>query len=277
MWRKSERGFTLVEILLALVILATAGAIALNSLVTANTSVLEQKVRAQVNEDARNLMEQLTQDIRDAGFGAILNSLGDVSANAYFLSAFDDIYSGSETASDGIILRAIKMGAEIDSEMPADSAILKVDKVDAFLPYNDSYALVYQNGEFQVLQISKVMVQPSMIQHNKDKVKWRIPSGSPVYRLDEIQWSANGETVERRVNVMATSTGTLTHTFPNVRSLKIKYVLQDGSMVNVLDSSNYGKLMCIDVTLDIYRWGGRGDDRREFHVNISQRVAPRNL
>lgn len=295
MYRRDQRGFTLVEIMLAVVILATAGGLALQALTSANTSFMESKVRQQVNEDARKMMEVITKDIREAGFGAVLNDLGNVSANPYFESAFDDIWSGTDGVSDGIILRGVKLGTEISSEMPPSSSELKVKNVDAFQPYSFGYALVYQNGEFQILHLTKVQDSAKHLQHNKDKTKFKIPVGAPVYRLDEIKWQCSDPvadpnddskktvTVTRRVNAFFGYIGDLTHTFTNVRSLNFNYVLTDGSVVSEIISdpgnSNYNanKLMCVEVNLVVFRMGGRNEKYRSFEVRLSQRVAPRNL
>lgn len=272
----NERGFTLIEIMLSLTILAVISVITLQIASGATTSTVEAKVQEQVNDDARKLMEAITSDLRDAGFGVFLNDLSNVSVNKYFANAFESNWSGDEDVSDGVRVCALKLGTEIRSDMPADSAELKVGNVDAFLPYTNGYALVYQNGEFQVLEISKIQDVSKMIQHNKDKTKWKIPQGSPVYRVDKIEWKANGETVTRVVNDQ------VTNTYTNVRLLSFKYVLRDGSPpIDSMTETQAAQLMCVDVELDVYRIGGKKHkgwlNNQEFHVRLNQRVSPRNL
>lgn len=269
-----EKGFTLVEVMLSLTLLAVISVITLQIVSGATTSTVDAKVQEQVSGDARKLMEAITSDLRDAGFGVFLGDLSDVSQNKYFDTAFESAWSGSDTVSDGTRMCALKMGAEISSVMPASSSVLNVSSVDAFLPYENGYALVYQNGEFQILELSKVMVQPKKLQHNKDKTKWKIPQGSPVYRVDKIEWISNGETVTRVVNTQ------VTNTYTKVRLLSFKYVLRDGTIVDSMTSAQAAQLMCVDVELDVYRIGGRKQQWRsnqEFHVRLNQRVSPRNL
>jgi len=273
---RDDHGFTLVEILLAVAILSIAGVIVVRAVSNAVSSSSLTKVMQEATEDARKLMETITTDLRDAGFGVFLGDLSDVSENEYFKYAFESKKGATATHSDGIILRALKMGATIRSNMPASSSELKVDNVDAFLPYQNGFALVYQNGEFQVLKISKVQENALMIQHNKDKTKWQIPEGSPVFRVDQIEWIPEGETVSRVVNISDTDPeGIKTHEFSNVRLLKFSYVLQDGTIKDSLEGNDAANLMCVNVYLDVYRIGGR--EGKEYHVQLEQTVAPRNL
>lgn len=270
----NEKGFTLIEIMLSLTILAAICGITLQITSGAATSTVDARVQEKVSQDARKMMEMLTSDLRDAGFGVFLNDLGNVSVNEYFTAAFESNWSGSETVSDGINMCSLKMGAEITSDMPASSTELKVDRVDAFLPYQNGYALVYQNGEYQVLHLTRVQDDALHLQHRDDNTKWVIPAGSPVYRVDKIEWIPSGETVTRKVN------GEVTHTFDHVRFLSFKYVLRDGSIVDSMTTTQAAQLLCVDVDLDVYRIGGRKQSWRtnqEFHVHLNQRVSPRNL
>jgi len=273
---QNEYGFTLVEVLLAGAILAIAGTIALQVVSNAVTSSSITKVMQETTEDARNLMQVVTNDLREAGFGVFLGDLSNVSVNTYFEHAFESKNGATETASDGITVRALKMGGSIRSDMPPSSSELKVDDVEAFLPYDDGYAIVYQNGEFQVLQISKVQDSALMIQHNKDKTKWLIPAGSPVFRVDQIEWVANGEEIRRVVNKTDLALeGITTHTFSNVTLLKFTYVMRDGTVKDSLDGNDALNLMCINVFIDVYRVGGR--EGKKYHAQLEQTVAPRNL
>ena len=273
---QEDHGFTLVEVLLAGAILAIAGTIALQVVSNAVTSSSITKVMQETTEDARNLMQVVTNDLREAGFGVFLGDLSNVSVNTYFEHAFESKNGATETASDGITVRALKMGGSIRSDMPPSSSELKVDDVEAFLPYDDGYAIVYQNGEFQVLQISKVQDSALMIQHNKDKTKWLIPAGSPVFRVDQIEWVANGEEIRRVVNKTDLALeGITTHTFSNVTLLKFTYVMRDGTVKDSLDGNDALNLMCINVFIDVYRVGGR--EGKKYHAQLEQTVAPRNL
>ena len=273
---QNEHGFTLVEVLLAGAILAIAGTIALQVVSNAVTSSSITKVMQETTEDARNLMQVVTNDLREAGFGVFLGDLSNVSVNTYFEHAFESKNGTTETASDGIIVRALKMGGSIRSDMPPSSSELKVDDVEAFLPYDDGYAIVYQNGEFQVLQISKVQDSALMIQHNKDKTKWLIPAGSPVFRVDQIEWlPEEGDRVKRIVNKSDLTTGKTTHEFSNVTLLKFTYVMRDGTVKDSLDGNDALNLMCINVFIDVYRVGGR--EGKKYHAQLEQTVAPRNL
>jgi len=273
----NEHGFTLVEILLAVAILSIAGVIALRAVSNATTSSAITKVMQETTEDARRLMELISTDLRESGFGVFLGDLSDVSVNTYFTYAFESNKGATAAKSDGIKLRALKMGATIRSNMPASSSELKVDDVDAFLPYENGYALVYQNGEFQVLRISKVQGSALMIQHNKDKTKWQIPEGSPVFRVDQIEWiPKEDEKLWRVVNISDSDPeGIKTHQFSNVRLLKFSYVLRDGTVKDSLEGNDALNLLCINVFLDVYRIGGR--EGKEYHVHLEQTVAPRNL
>lgn len=276
---RNEKGFTLIEIMLSLTILAVVATITLQIVSNSATQTAEAKVHEQATVNARKMMELLTSDLRDAGFGVFLNDLSNVSVNSYFDTAFESIWSGDEKVSDGTRICALKMGTEISSVMPASSSVLNVKSVDAFLPYENGYALVYQNGEFQILHISKILETSVKIQHNQDKTKWRIPAGSPVYRVDKIEWIPSGETVTRKVN------GFVTHTFNNVRLLSFQYILRDGTVVDSLTSLQAANLMCVDVELDMYLIGGRGPvymkthnpEDLKHHVILRQRVSPRNL
>ncbi|HAW71915.1 MAG TPA: hypothetical protein DHD79_07600 [Firmicutes bacterium] len=273
---QDDHGFTLVEVLLAGAILAIAGTIALQVVSNAVTSSSITKVMQETTEDARNLMQVVTNDLREAGFGVFLGDLSNVSVNTYFEHAFESKNGATETASDGITVRALKMGGSIRSDMPPSSSELKVDDVEAFLPYDDGYAIVYQNGEFQVLQISKVQDSALMIQHNKDKTKWLIPAGSPVFRVDQIEWlPEEGDRVKRIVNKSDLTTGKTTHEFSNVTLLKFTYVMRDGTVKDSLDGNDALNLMCINVFIDVYRVGGR--EGKKYHAQLEQTVAPRNL
>jgi len=274
---REERGFTLVEILLAVAILSIAGVIVVQAVSNAVTSSSIQKVMQETTEDARKLMQVISNDLRESGFGVFLGDLSDVSANDYFKYAFESNQGATPTMSDGIELRALKMGGSIRANMPASSSELKVDDVEAFLPYENGFAIVYQNGEFQVLQISKVQENALMIQHNKDKTKWQIPAGSPVFRVDQIEWiPKSDEKLWRVVNISESDPdGIKTNEFLNVRLLKFSYVLRDGTVKDLLEGDDALQLMCINVYLDVYRIGGR--EGKEYHVQLEQTVAPRNL
>lgn len=279
--QSDERGFTLLEIILALAIMGTVGAIALRTVIDANTSFSETKVQQQVNEDARRMMRVLTADLRSAGFGVALNGLGNAGSTNAFDNAFESDYSA--TGSDGIILRSLAVGSELSDyakDTPtSNSSILKVKSVDAFQDFEDGFVLLYKDGEFRVLQIKKIIGNPNYLQH-EGKLGFSLPPGSPVYRVDQIQWDAVGERVTRNINLSLGIVGKQTHAFDRVESLKFKYIMKDGTSWTSLSqtdgaANNPLNLMCVEVNLAVYRIGGR--EGRKFRAELVQRVAPRNL
>lgn len=283
----NEKGFTLLEIILALAILGTAGAIALRAMIDVNTSFSETKVRQQVNEDARRIMKLITTDLRNAGFGVALNDLGNATSEAesIFSNAFESDYGGTD-GNDGIVLRALIVGTELSECAPdgqvENSQILKVKSVKEFMGCEDGFVLIYRDGEYKILQIKQVKDQPNQLQHY-GKIGWNLPPESPIYRVDQVEWRVKDgepETITRSINATLGVVGKQTHEFKNVRRLKFKYIMKDGSTHVTLSNTkgaanNPVNLMCIEVTLDVYRTGGR--DGREFHTELVHRVAPRNL
>lgn len=86
---RRARGFTLIEILVALAVLITLTAIAYNGLIQSLQTQSDQEAVTSAQAKLRRVMEVITQDLRSAIFGGIINQPYTPTAQAVSIGLID--------------------------------------------------------------------------------------------------------------------------------------------------------------------------------------------
>jgi prepilin-type N-terminal cleavage/methylation domain-containing protein len=166
---RNEAGFTLIEIVIALFIVALSMTAIFASFNFQQKSYLAQNAVAEMQQNVRGAMNYVEMDLRNAGFGipaqvtmvlpALLIGGGSVSMVSGL--GFSD---GGATGSDNVYIIYLSATAtSLASSMPNTSAELKVVDVTGWV--EGDIAIVFDSASADVFQVTQVQAS-NMLQHN---------------------------------------------------------------------------------------------------------------
>jgi len=166
---RSEAGFTLIEVVVALFIVALSMTAIFASFNIQQKSYLAQNAVAEMQQNVRGAMNYVEIDLRNAGFGippqvtmvlpALLIGGGSVSMVSGL--GFSD---GGATGSDNVYIIYLSATATtLASSMPNTSAELKVVDVTGWV--EGDVAIVFDSASADVFQVTQVQAS-NMLQHN---------------------------------------------------------------------------------------------------------------
>ncbi|MFQ6002509.1 MAG: PilW family protein [Candidatus Zixiibacteriota bacterium] len=220
---KDEKGITLMELLIALLLTFIVGSAALEFYVSQHNQWLVQEQISDMQQNARATMNELATNIRMAGYG--------------MPQGVQYIY-GADTNPDTITIvlsRGPGCDVTIEHAMPQPSAELRCDGHDLSCFNDDEWAYIFDpntnTGEF--FYITHVQYAASHIQHNTMPLSKSYPKGSYVISMDLIKYYIDNTTDPTHPAFMRIKNfGTPEEYAEDIEELQFVYTLSDGTTTN---------------------------------------------
>lgn len=217
--KKRQKGFTLVEILIALVIIGFITTAAVNIYLTQHQGWLMEEQVSDMQQNARVAMRELTTKIRMAG---------------YKVPQGIDPLIGNNGDSDSLtILTRPEMDCEatVEHTMPQPSSELRCDGHDVSCFEDNTWAYIYDSfareGEF--FYITHVQVSSSHIQHNTMDLSKCYPQGSVVMSMQLHKYYIDKTTDPEHPKLMLVRENAIPNVFAeNIEDLQFEYSLANG-------------------------------------------------
>ncbi len=214
---RSSKGFTLVEVLIALIITAILSAAMFKIYVNQHHAWMIQESEIEMQQNARAAIDELTRQLRMAGFG-LPNSMPP-------LEAFD-------TNPDTIAIlykSGINCEVSIDKPMPQPSSELDcIGNVGCFFVGQMAYIYDPFVEEGEYFEISFVQETPAKIQHNKWPLSRSYPEGSVIMTLDRVKFFIDHSDKLHPKLMVQMMNGTPQVYAEDIVDLQFNYVLKNG-------------------------------------------------
>lgn len=255
---QSIRGFTLVEIMVALGVFAIVAIVALSMIdnVTQDSRLAELRVRA--NETARDTMMLLYQDIQNAGY--------QIKSSAAELPPIISVVNNPFVPYKLEIYCSHRIG-RTSAESQKDDKSLAVENIENYEGMENGYIIYTFEGETQALQITNIS---SVIHFNADPLIIGLPSGALIVAVDQIVYTYDDDTgvLTRSVN------GITTHNISGIESLDVDFTLEDGATVANPTAAQAAQIRYADCEIDV-RLERRVPNGRIYNASasLSQRAA----
>jgi prepilin-type N-terminal cleavage/methylation domain-containing protein len=217
-WQNNEKGFSLIEILIALfltgVVIASVFSVYINQ--HKNWIVQEQITDSQQN--ARAAIDELTRQIRMAGYGLPLGLNG--------IEAFD-------TDPDTIVITYADgdCNAPIEHDMTNPSADLRCDGHDISCFSDGQWVFIFEpdSGGGEFFEITNVQTGSWLIQHNTMNLSKAYTQGAIVMSLFRMKYYID-RTDTLHPNLMMQLPGQTAQVYAeNIEDLQFRYTMKNGS------------------------------------------------
>jgi len=264
--KTSTAGFTLVELMVALFLTSIVVTAVLGTYINQHKVVLVQEQVSDMQQNARTAIDELTRQVRMAGFALPLNLPAIVTAN---------------TNPDTITINynASSCSASLTSAMPQPSAELKMVGQDLSCYSVGMWAYIYHpdSGGGDWFEVTQVQQAAGHVQHNKDIFSQSYPAGAIVVNLDQVKFYIdNSDTTHP--NLMVQANGKTPHVYAeNIEDLQFKYVMKNGMVVDATPLSSDIR----EVRITIQARTNQADPdlpNNPYRIRTySSSVSPRNL
>ena len=236
--KKSQGGFTLLELLVALVITGAVVSAAYGIYVTQHENWIIQEQVSDMQQNARTAMHELENRIRMAGYGlpSGVHPISAANSNPDTAAVFFKNESGCE--------------ATVEHNMTDPTAELRCDGHDLSCFGDTTWAYIYDpaadTGEY--FFISQVQVASYRIQHGTDPLSRAYPSGSRVMYVDMYKFYIDA-TDSSHPNLMVAREGNQSYVYAeDIEDLQFRYGLANGLFVDVPPSASVVREVLIGLT-----------------------------
>ncbi len=266
MYFRNGRGFTILELLIALLMAGIVTSAAMSLYITQHKQLLVQEDITDIQSSARAAAELLANKIRQAGIN-IPQSL--------------DPIKTYNTDPDTIILYFDAnpvQGVQIEFDMPLPSAELRCDGHDVSAILNNDWIYLYDPsvnfGEY--IQITHSQTDASHLQHNTMPLSRAYRRGSKVIKVDYIKYYIDQTDPDHPNLMIQHGVATPQVYAENIVNLDFRYFLTYGAVVTETNTPHLIRMVEIDVT-------ARSDKPDPDFIdgyrtrNFSLRVKVRNL
>jgi prepilin-type N-terminal cleavage/methylation domain-containing protein len=235
--RNKNAGFTLVEILIALLIASIVISVAFELYITQHNQLLVQEDVSDIQANARAAAEMLAQEIRKTGY--LLPSI---------VTPIDAMDSDPDTmviryatpALAGIVLQQ-NMADEYDKLCCTGNTLDALTAGDWVFIYDEGA----DTGE--VLMASDIDYLNNMISHDLGPLGRAYPIGSKLFQVERDRFFVNRADTAHP-NLMIQRMGQNPEVFAeNIESLNFKYYYADGTSSNALTNPNQVRMIEINV------------------------------
>lgn len=220
---KNCGGITLIETLVALLLAGIVTAAMFKAYINQHHNWMIQDSVIEMQQNARSAIDELTRQIRMAGY-AVPNGLDPIVA--------------SNADPDTILVYYKSMldcDATIEHAMPLPSAELRCDGHDVSCFYDGQEVYIYDpyadEGEF--FTISHVQTGSSHIQHNDDPLSRAYPAGSIVISLDRVKFYIDNTTDTLHPRLMIKVGNKLPVVYAeDITDMQFQYTMKNGSVLD---------------------------------------------
>lgn len=220
--RLAQRGFTIIELLISLVLTAIIATFVFNAYINQHKVVTIQEQVAEMQQNARAAIDELTRQVRMAGYGIPLGLPGIVASN---------------TNPDTIMINynAQNCDATLSDPMPQPSAELKLrggQDLSCFFDGMYAYIFAPDSGGGEFFNITQVQDSAGHIQHKDDKFSRSYPVGSIVLSLDQVKYYIDeSDTANPKLMIQVNNKPAEVYA-EYIEDLQFVYTLKDGSEVD---------------------------------------------
>lgn len=220
-----QKGFTILELLIALFLTALLATFVMQVYVNQHKVVIIQDQVAEMQQNARAAIDEITRQVRMAGYGVPIGMAAIVSSN---------------TNPDTITVNynARNCDGNITDPMPQPSAELKLrggQDLTCFFDGLWTYIFDPTDGTGEWFTITQVQKAAGHIQHNLHKFTKKYGVGSIVLNLEQIKFYID-KTDTLHPNLMIQIDGTTPMVYAeNIEDLQFSYVLKNGNVVDEID------------------------------------------
>lgn len=171
---RNDAGFTLIEIVIALLILAFSMTAIFASFNFQQKSYLAQNAVAEMQQNVRGAMNYMELDLRNAGGGippVVAYHIPALFFGGTTVSMVSGVgfADGGAGGSDNVYMISVKgIPAYISADMPNTSAELKLDDVSGWV--QGDIAIIFDDTDVDVFQVTAVQSSSQMLQHNPQGV-----------------------------------------------------------------------------------------------------------
>lgn len=214
---KSNKGVTLIEILLAVLLTGIISAAMFRVYVNQHHAWNIQDSVIEMQHNARSSIDELTRQIRMAGFD-LPNGL--------------DAIKASNTNPDTITIyyRASACDATIVNPMPDKSSELKCDGYDlnCFIVGEDAYIYDPASDSGEFFTVTHIQEAPAHLQHNLAPLSFIYPVGSVILKVEAIKFFVdNSDTNHPRLMVQFKEEAPQIYA-EDITDLQFTYTLRNG-------------------------------------------------
>ena len=267
MHSRGERGFTLVEVLVASGLLVLLVFLATDLLPDVLSSRNSENLNYQVNQEAQRTLAALQRDIADAGFRFMPSSITDVDGNTLLALASPavdylrlrcatgtcQLLNPAAASTDTLILSGYRLGSNLIYTYEGDTGYLIVSAVDG----------------------NQVTIRPALPRG--------LPAGTVLAEIVTIEYQVSGTELIRRVNgdeqarLVIDPAGTSIRYILDV-SGDPGHVPGDTAEDDRLDGGKLAKLLYVNISLQLTRTGSVSRGKSiGITDTVTQRIAPLNL
>jgi prepilin-type N-terminal cleavage/methylation domain-containing protein len=264
--RAANRGFTMVELLIALLLagLITSASIALY--ITQNKQFMVQDEVSNMQANIRAASSEMAEKIRMAGYNVPAGLLPIVAHNTN-PDTIDLIYDSSELND-----------VQLESPMPQPSAELRCDGHDLTGLHNGDWAYIYdpstRTGEYFLA--TDVQLAPAQIQHNSMPLSRAYPIGSKILKLDLFKFYIDLTDVNHPTLMIKQGFGAAQPYADNITNLNFSYVLSSGATIDMPTIPE----MIREVIINVDARNDKADNEFQTQYRtrtLTTRVKVRNL
>jgi hypothetical protein len=218
----SERGLSIIETLLALFMTGLVVASVFGVYINQHKTWMIQEDITDVQQNARAVIDELTRQVRMAGFGLPLGLAG--------IEAFN-------TNPDTIVIIYSENGcnAPIEHDMPLPSAELRCDGHDVSCFHDNQWAYIFDpdSGGGEFFLISLVQVAAAHIQHNTMSLSRVYNKGSIILSLQRAKYYID-YTDTLHPNLMMELPGQPAEVYAeNIEDLQFQYTMKNATTLDV--------------------------------------------
>lgn len=254
---QKAKGFSLVEVLVAMSVLAIIITVALDAISNVTRDQLLNNLRIKSNQTARDTLMMLYRDLQTAGYQLPVAAGTSVPAPMSVLSA-----------PYRLTIRCTRRVGRIISAAGKGDTELVVDNASEYQGLLGGYLIYTFEGVTQVLRVTSV---GSPMRFTGDPLKIGLPAGTAFAAVDKIEYIWQSKNLTRRIN------GSVTDSIAGIENLSVQFVLNDGSVVTAPTSEQADKVRYADCSIGVrLERRASGGQTYASTASTSQRVAVLN-